>query len=440
SRPPTPAKGTPATVDELFDMKQTQLALQSWKNWALDTAFRRATGSAANAALVYTITNAYTDLIVESNKNGLASGVKKFGEGIVLASASSFAKQGLLDFGTRVAALSSEAIRVQEERYLATFGRQLAKQYAKGAARETEVILAEKLVKAGSLSFAAGRWTLGRIVPVIGWAVLLYDIGKMANSLSLALGEMIFGPDRTPEQEAWLNPLYTTRQDQVGEYMVVSRGMQLRTTNVADDELTIMSQKRGVSKILDMPEGATIFKTLFDSRATKFIFKDGTELEIADEVIGPKTEWLPAYMRQRLPDLMPVKYLGQNPDPRDTQAYDIAREKWWFYLSLEKTGHVVNKSDAATLEKLSSNFASGSWTSIDPVDVGWSFGLWGAWRDKVATNWVRLKSGDRNNPFILTWWKDYNGKECKVLEQGNQIIIEPRLDFNQLLSDASAPK
>jgi hypothetical protein len=437
SKPPTPAKGSPATVDELFDMKQTQLAMQSWKNWALDTGFRRATGSAVHAALVYTFTNAYTDLILETRKNGLGSGVAKFGLGILQASGSSFLKQGLLDFSTRVASLTAEALRVQEERYLMAFGRQLAKQYAKGAARDAEIALAEKLVQAGRIPFAAGRWTLTRAVPIIGWAVLLYDIAKMTDSLSRSIGEMIFGPDRTPEQEAWLNPLYTTTQDEVGEYIVVRRGMQLRATDVIDDELTQMSQKRGVSKVIDMPEGATIYKTLFDSRATKFIFKGGTELELADEVIGPGTEWLPSHIRSRLPDLLPVRYMGQTPDPRDRQAYSIAQNKWWFFLANEKTGGVVYKADQATLDKLSNNFASGSWSSLDPVDVAYAFSLWGAWRESVATKWVRLKSGDSNNPYTLTWWRDYNGKECKVLEHGGQTIIEPRLNFNELLGDVS---
>ncbi|MDA4123486.1 MAG: hypothetical protein OK456_09940, partial [Thaumarchaeota archaeon] len=426
-------KADPSKVP--LEVRVTDYAIQSWKDWAMDSTWR-AGSAAAWSAGIYAVTNAYTDLFLVYQKQGLMPALGSFGKGLLKASATSFVKDYAIRLATRTAQLAPEALTAAEQAYIAAFRRQFVTAFgeaaAEGAAIGVETTIAEGLITAGRLPFMAARWGASgalRLIPIVGVGLLLYDVATMTDTLSKKLGDLLYGPERTPEQEAWSNPQYVVTQDQVDDYIILHRGMQIRATNTPSKVLNTPEAKKGGH----FPNDVVINETLFEPRSTKIVFKDGTELETGDEVIGPKTEWLPKYMRDLLPDLPPMRYSGQFPSAGDMdQPYQIAQNKWYWYLTWALPPDMI-KADPPSLDKL---FAGGLFGSqLNPADTGYTFQLWGEWRDQYATRWTRLKYGDPSSPYVLLSWRDFQGRTCQVMTYKDKMIMQPRFDLSAIMND-----
>ncbi len=157
-------------------------------------------------------------------------------------------------------------------------------------------------------------------------------------------------------------------------------------------------------------------------RATRHVLPDGTVIEYGDEILGPKTRYLEKWMTERLPTLPTT---GLRSDSVD-EPYKAAADPDYFEAFEEKK-----------------QFALTHWPKFD---LGVSFAdlnvrkaqgrtRWGEWRNTVATKWFRVDHpGPESIPISLVWWRDYSGRECRVMAWKDQVIIEPEIDFTGILS------
>lgn len=432
--------GPDRSVRSVLDMKTSSLGRQCWKNWAIDTAWKRTKGSGAFGAAMFVLTDGHSALVEGYKEAGVPGALRRFGVGLSEAAASALVRQFFQDFAQRCVEIgadyATEKIVAAEERFVASFEQRLAKQAARDAAnvvkQKGERVIARQLIKAGRIPFIAARWVArGSMyaVPVVGLAMVLLDVADLSDVLSREIGLMIWSPPDV-ERAAWRDPLYTLIQKPMTDHVLLLRGIQYRATDLIDTYLDDPNREQ------------RMYVSLIEPRATRFVFKDGTELEIADEVIGPRTEWLPRYVRDRLPEL-PDEALGV-PELGKTQAlysndrqepYKTAQDPlyfydfWWNHLALEKA------RAGSTEQKVSYPREGG--TEKEQYEeqrrVALAHHMWGRWRDTYATHHIRLKFGDSNDPSTLWWWRDFKGGQHRVLHSRDGLVMETSLEFEEVL-------
>jgi len=222
--------------------------------------------------------------------------------------------------------------------------------------------LSRKAVFWGAVRVGASLGT--KAIPVIGWGLLLYDVGEY------------FLYDKEKEKEEIKkrreNPAYfymkqTIDRGKKEEHDVSTRGLQF---------ISVSMDERNT-------KGEPICHTE-DARAVKYSFRDGSEIEIADEVVSSSDPWVPKRLAEQLPQLPddaakiardPDYFYNPFPTDSERQAWYEKHEfggKW----EVEQTGldgGVVIKS---------------VWAYLNDEEA--AHFLWARWRDKYRTQWIKV--------------------------------------------------
>ncbi|MFZ5823494.1 MAG: hypothetical protein ACOY94_04020 [Bacillota bacterium] len=412
--PPEP-HGPQQRVSQLLSTKSRELALQSWKNWAVDTAWRRATGSAAWSAGIYFFTEGFSAMVKGYKEEGTYGALKGFGRGMLgagAAAATSFLTQVLFDFAERCGKLAATRVLEMEQRYLAAFASRFGK--AAGASLERQA-----LRHALRAPFVAGWVVLRTSIPVIGLGLLVWDAYTLGDEFSKVLGNLLFAP-RPEEEAAWRNRLYAIDQRVVEGVQVVHRGIQVRLTDRPD--------------LLFSSDGQAVHFTMLAPRITQFTFPDGAVLEMGDEVIGPKTEGLP--LQQELQPLLPplpFHDLGERHTYEDA-PYMVAQNPWFF--TEQAQSDPSQPVDPEFLRRLPDALDEAQWQEDRRKAL--ALHRWGEWRERHATQWIKLEyptDGPDSPRVTMLWWRNFYGREGYLTRLPDGMVHEGHFDLQAMLQD-----
>jgi hypothetical protein len=470
---PFPPKSVlPLSVEDVLG---EQLAVQSIKVWGIEVSKRIALDvwkTGAFSAGVYFLVNGFGYMIEGFKKEGVSGALKGFCIGFAYSMREG-GKSALLqvlvgNFGQSLIKIVltnlETAIATAEKAWVNAFLTRAGLEA--GAIRAGEISLygaplgpakTEILILTGKLPLLAAKLVTRvgiRLVPLIGMIPIFMDI----NTYSKEFFEFWNAPP-SDEDIAWKDPLRTISQVSKDDALIVQRGIQVRTTGLVDSERedTYYKFKR-------------TYTSLIEARATKITFKDGSTLEIADEIVDSKSEFLPKIMRDRLPDL-----------PNEIE-YTFTFRQPAFLATLEDVSYLGIK-DEAGLAEFKEQYAGKEITAerkeigkIDPYQAAQNpsyfaakvnreiessgvpnasdlslkglgekgllaYREWGLWRDKYATKWTKVERLVPGSGLVrLVWWRDFTGAECTVIETRDNLMIMPQIDFEEVLKSVLPPE
>jgi len=429
--PPRP----PRTISEgptgsILDLSSHALARQSLKHWAINTSLTRLKSGGAWSAAIYFLANGFEQMVEGCRKEGAFGVIKGFGKGVfgaALAAGKSTLFSTALDFAQKWTherlTTAAEAVEFAAARFETTIARRMAIQ----GAGEVELAAMRGLAASGRLSFVAARIGVRgalKFVPVIGWGLVLWDVAQMSDAASKSLGEWLFYPESDIEV-AWKDPFRSIAQMDMGDHSVVLRGVQARKTNVINKEFQLSDVQRKMSPELAwiLTQFEKIYECVLEPRATRIVLRDGTTLEIADEVVGPQSEFLPKLMRERLPELPSGDaFVGEGLPPYGIGSpYDLAQHPY----ELKWMKDIMEKTRWRQHEKL---------VGIEtPIANAIALNRWCDWRDHYATKWFRLEHPQSLSSFL--WWRDYTGREGRIITTPEGVILEPAIDMSAILKE-----
>jgi hypothetical protein len=177
-----------------------------------------------------------------------------------------------------------------------------------------------------------------------------------------------------------------------------------------------------------------VYETSVGPRVVKIAFSNGDILEIGDEVIGPKSEFLPKYMRERLPDLPTDGLLSHDP----MEPYRVTENKYYFLdRRLRDTAAGRLRLDSSPEEVQKYFKALGELDSESEImKSARALSDWAKWRDKHSTKWVRLQ---RFQPKLVVWhwWQDFFGREYNMMIAPGKTVEVAPIDLEDLLRQIS---